>query len=232
MDSFPCVSEARVPGSIPGGSTLSRISSEWDAVRKAAVAGSTPERDSMFGGGAHAMDLCWRLYIAPGQIKRFIRPENVRQLCKVRKVSGRYARLGQRARMKGLLGLTGSGLRHRLADGRLNGRLLQYWPPGQKRPVERERASPGLGQWAGRAESRVRSIRRDILGAALEEQAFSCRAEHDAVSARPTTRRWPCRRLLPCRSRSRSPSRSRACCRSRRSCRWARSWCRAAARPR
>jgi hypothetical protein len=56
MDSFPCVSEARVPGSIPGGSTLSRISPEWEAVCKAAVAGSTPERDSIFGGGAHAMD--------------------------------------------------------------------------------------------------------------------------------------------------------------------------------
>ena len=56
MDYFPCVSEARVPGSIPGGSTLSRISPEWEAVCKTAVAGSTPERGSIFGGGAHAMD--------------------------------------------------------------------------------------------------------------------------------------------------------------------------------
>ena len=56
MDSFPCVSEARVPGSIPGGSTLSRISPEWEAVCKTVVAGSTPERGSIFGGGAHAMD--------------------------------------------------------------------------------------------------------------------------------------------------------------------------------
>jgi hypothetical protein len=56
MDSFPCVSEARVPGSIPGGSTLSRISPEWEAVCKTAVAGSTTERGSIFGGGAHAMD--------------------------------------------------------------------------------------------------------------------------------------------------------------------------------
>jgi hypothetical protein len=56
MDSFPCVSEARVPGSIPGGSTLSRISPEWEAVGKTAAAGSTPERGSIFGGGAHAMD--------------------------------------------------------------------------------------------------------------------------------------------------------------------------------
>jgi hypothetical protein len=56
IDSFPCVSEARVPGSIPGGSTLSRISLEWEAVCKTVVAGSTPERGSKFGGGAHAMD--------------------------------------------------------------------------------------------------------------------------------------------------------------------------------
>src|SRR5580693_9336010 len=56
MDSFPCVSEARVPGSIPGGSTLSRISPEREAVCKTVVAGSTPERGSIFGGGAHAMD--------------------------------------------------------------------------------------------------------------------------------------------------------------------------------
>jgi hypothetical protein len=56
MDSFPCVSEARVPGSIPGGSTLSRISPEWEAVCKTVVAGSTPERGSIFGGGAHAME--------------------------------------------------------------------------------------------------------------------------------------------------------------------------------
>jgi hypothetical protein len=56
MDYFPCVSEARVPGSIPGGSTMSRISPEWEAVCKTVVAGSTPERGSIFGGGAHAMD--------------------------------------------------------------------------------------------------------------------------------------------------------------------------------
>ena len=43
-------------GSTPGGSTLSRISPEWEAACKTAVAGSTPERDSIFGGGAHAMD--------------------------------------------------------------------------------------------------------------------------------------------------------------------------------
>jgi hypothetical protein len=36
--------------------TLSRISPEWQAVCKTAVAGSTPERGSIFGGGAHAMD--------------------------------------------------------------------------------------------------------------------------------------------------------------------------------
>jgi len=61
MDSFPCASEARVRGSIPGGSTLSRISPEWEAVCKTGVAGSTPECGSILGGGAHAMDSPARL---------------------------------------------------------------------------------------------------------------------------------------------------------------------------
>jgi hypothetical protein len=44
---------------------------------------------------------------------------------KSKKVSGRYAKWEQRARRKGLLGLTGSELRHQLADGRLTGTLSQ-----------------------------------------------------------------------------------------------------------
>jgi hypothetical protein len=38
-------------------------------------------------------------------MKRFSRPENVRQLCKVEKLSGSYAKWKQGARRKGLLGL-------------------------------------------------------------------------------------------------------------------------------
>jgi hypothetical protein len=51
-----------------------------------------------------------RLYIAPGQNKRFSRPENVRQLCKVEKVSGSYEKWEQEARRKGLLGLKEDGI--------------------------------------------------------------------------------------------------------------------------
>jgi hypothetical protein len=70
MDSFPCVSEARVPGSIPGGSTLSRISPEWEADCKPAVAGSTPERGSIFGGGAHAMEFATGPLTGTGRLRR------------------------------------------------------------------------------------------------------------------------------------------------------------------
>jgi hypothetical protein len=74
MDSFPCVSEARVPGSIPGGSTVSRISLEWEAVCKTVAAGSTPERGSFLGavltlwqGQEQPGDLVARLVVREGQ---------------------------------------------------------------------------------------------------------------------------------------------------------------------
>jgi hypothetical protein len=60
-------------------------------------------------------------------VKRFNRPENVRPVCKVEKMSGSYEKWEQGARRKALLGLTGNeGRGPAPAIGVGHGTLLQH----------------------------------------------------------------------------------------------------------